>query len=131
MADHALTALQLALMQVLWAQGEATVQEVLKGLDRRLAQSTVATLLSRLEKKGLVTHRVAGRQYVYRAVITEPEVRQTMVQGLTMLADDLFDGDVAALVSHLLTARDVNRDDLARVKALIEARERELRGKKA
>lgn len=131
MADHALTALQLALMQVLWAQGEATVQEVLKGLDRRLAQSTVATLLSRLEKKGLVTHRVAGRQYVYRAVITEPEVRQTMVQGLTTLADDLFDGDVAALVSHLLTARDVNRDDLARVKALIEARERELRGKKA
>ncbi len=124
-----LTELQLALLQVLWAKGEATVQEVLKDLERPLAQSTVATLLGRLEKKGFVMHRVEGRQYVYRAAVTEPEVQQSMVAELTALADDLFDGDVAALVSHLLTNRDVNREDLARMKTLIEARERELRGR--
>jgi predicted transcriptional regulator len=123
---YSLTELQLALMQILWSRGEATVVQVQDGLDRPLAQSTVATLLSRLEKKGLVTHRTEGRQYVYRATVDEPEVRRSMVEEFTELAGELFAGDVAAMVSHLLTARDVAPEDLARVKALIEAREREL-----
>ncbi|HEX9704803.1 MAG TPA: BlaI/MecI/CopY family transcriptional regulator [Gemmatimonadales bacterium] len=129
-APNPLTELQLDLMQVLWRRGEATVQEVLKDLGRPLAQSTVATLLSRMEKKRLITHRSEGRQYVYRATLSESDVQRSMVEGLTHLADDLFDGDVATLVSHLLTGRDVNPDDLARVKALIENKERELRGRK-
>jgi predicted transcriptional regulator len=125
-----LTELQLAIMQVLWTRGEATVSEVQHGLDRGLAQSTVATLLSRLERKGLVVHRAEGRQYVYRAAVPEADVRQSVVKEFTALAGDLFDGDVAALVSHLITARDVDRTDLARIRAMIAARERELRGRK-
>jgi len=127
MAARPLTELQLALIQILWDLGEATVQQVVKRLDRPFAPSTVATLLGRLEKKGIVAHRVAGRQYVYHAAVGEPDVRRSLVQDFRALTAELFDGDVAALVSHLLTARDVKPDDLARVKALIEARERELR----
>ena len=118
------TELQLALLQVLWTRGEATVQDVVRDLADRarpLAPSTVATLLTRLEKKGLVTHRVVGRQYVYRPAVSEPDVRRAMVA-------ELFGGDVATLVSHLLLAGDVSPDDLARVKAMIEAKERELTG---
>ncbi|MGH7480815.1 MAG: BlaI/MecI/CopY family transcriptional regulator [Longimicrobiales bacterium] len=127
---YSLTELQLALLGELWRHGEATVLEVRDGLapERDLAQSTVATLLSRLEKRGLVAHRTEGRQYVYRACVTEPEVRRSMVTEFSELAEELFRGDVAALMSHLLTARDVEPEDLARVKALIEAKERELRG---
>lgn len=126
---YALTELQLALMQVLWSRGEGTVLAVQEALgpERELAQSTVATLLSRLEKRGLVTHHTEGRQYVYRATASEEEVRRSMVSELGDLAEGLFAGDVAALVSHLLTSREVDRSDLARVKALIEAKERELR----
>ena len=127
MATHSLTELQLALLQVLWSRGEATVQDVLKQLNRGLALSTVATLLGRMEKKGLVTHRTEGRQFVYRAAVTEQDMQRHMVADISSLADDLFDGDVAALVSHLLTARDVAPAELARVKALIEAKEREAR----
>jgi len=115
MAAPALTELQLSLLQSLWRRGEATVQEVQQDLARPLAQSTVATLLGRMAKKGLVTHRVAGRQYIYRALVTEPDVQRTVVEELT------------SLVSNLVTARDIHPDDLARVKALIEAKERELR----
>ena len=131
MADYTLTELQLALLRVLWERGEATVSEVQEALapERSLAPTTVATLLSRMEKKGLLDHRTEGRQYVYRAVASEAEVRRSMVDEFSGLAEDLFRGDVAALVSHLLTARDVAPDDLARVKALIEARERELEGR--
>lgn len=126
--SYSLTELQLALMRVLWERSEATVVEVQEALEpeRRLAQSTVATLLSRLEKKGVLSHRVEGRQYVYRAVVSEAEVRRSMVRELGVLARRLFQGDVAALVSHLLTAQDVAPGDLSRVRELIEAREREL-----
>lgn len=127
MAAPALTELQLSLLQALWRRGQATVQEVQQDLARPLALSTVATLLGRLEKKGLVAHRVDGPRYVYRSLVTEPDVQRTVVEELTSLADGLFEGDVAALVSHLLTSRDVAPDDLARVKALIEAKEREQR----
>ncbi|MPZ21128.1 MAG: BlaI/MecI/CopY family transcriptional regulator [Luteitalea sp.] len=131
--SYSLTELQLALMRVLWARNEATVVEVQGALEaeRPLAQSTVATLLSRLEKKGLLSHRVEGRQYVYRPTVSEADVKRSMVGQFAELAEGLFQGDVAALVSHLLTAQDVEAGDLARVKALIEARERELGGRRS
>ena len=69
--------------------------------------STVATLLSRLEKKGVVTHRKEGRQFVYRATVSRGDVRSSMVRGLTRT---LFGGDPAALVQHLVVDHDV--DDL-------------------
>lgn len=119
---HQLTDLQIAIMRVLWARREATVAEITEALrdERGLAQTTVATLLSRLEKRGAVGHRTQARQYIYRALVTEPEVRRSMVSELT---ERLFDGDVPALVSHLLTTRAVTSDDLERVKAIITAHE--------
>lgn len=116
MAAPALTDLQVSILQSLWRHGEATVQTVQQDLQR-LAPSTVATLLGRMEKKGLVTHRVAGRQYIYRALVTEPEVQRTVVE------------ELSTLVSQLISARDINPQDLARIKALIEDKERELRGR--
>jgi BlaI family transcriptional regulator, penicillinase repressor len=123
---HALTELQLQLLRVLWARGESTVVEVQEALrpERRLAQTTVATLLSRLEKRGVVAYRTEGRQYVYRPLVTEAEVRGSVLAEVT---EQLFDGDVAALVSHLLTAAEADAADLAKVRALIEARERALK----
>ena len=117
---HPLTDLQLAVMRVLWERGEASVVDIWEALrpERGLAQTTVATLLSRLEKRGVVSHRREARQFVYRATVTEPQVRRVMVRELTAR---LFDGDVTALVSHLLTAREVSAGDLAKVKAMIES----------
>jgi predicted transcriptional regulator len=116
---HLLTDLQLAVMRVLWDRGEANVAEIWEALrpERGLAQTTVATLLSRLDKRGAVTHRREARQFVYRAAVSEPQVRRVMVRELTTR---LFAGDVTALVSHLLSGREVSAGDLARVKAMIE-----------
>lgn len=126
---HALTELQLAVMRVLWLRGEATVLEVQEALQpkRPLAQTTVATLLSRLEKRGVVAYRMDGRQYVYRPLITEDDVRSS---ALAEVKELLFEGDVTTLVSQLLTADEVGPADLAKVRKLIEARERELKGRR-
>ncbi len=132
MTDLQLTDLQLHILDVLWTRPEATVLDVQEALrsERRLAPSTVATLLSRLERKKLITHRTEGRQFLYRALVDASAVRQSVAKELSSLTDRLFGGDVAELVSHLLAKSDVGHDDLDRVRKMIEEKERSLGKKK-
>jgi predicted transcriptional regulator len=118
-----LSDLQMAIMRVLWQQGETTVAQVHEALhgERGLAMTTIATILSRLEKQGMVAHSASGRQYVYRPLVFEAEVRRSMVADLI---DRLFQGSSTALVSHLLQEAEIGPDDLARVRALLAAHER-------
>jgi len=123
MADpQPLTDLQLAILRILWDRGSATAAEITDALksSRGLAQQTIATILSRLERRGIVRHQTRQRQYIYSAILSEPDARRTMLAELT---DRVFEGDVAALVSQLLSAREMSAGDLARVKALISAHE--------
>jgi predicted transcriptional regulator len=117
-----LTELQLAIVRILWTRGPSTVLEVQEGLlpERPLAQTTVATLLTRLEKRGVVSHANNGRQFTYRAEVTEPQVRRSMV---SELADMLFDGRPTALLSHLIDDRDIDAGELDEMKRLIAAAE--------
>jgi predicted transcriptional regulator len=118
--QHNLTALQLSIVRVLWERGEATVTDIWEALhdERGLAQTTLATMLSRLERRGVVTHRTQHRQFVYRALVTEAEVQHSMVSELT---SRLFEGDVSALVSHLITAQDVSPGDRQRIREMLNA----------
>lgn len=129
MPDYGLTELQLEIMAVLWNRGEATVEAVRDALspERDLAHTTVSTLLSRLEKRDVVTRRKEGRSYVYTAAVEPERVRRSVVSEIGEVAERLFAGDVADLVTHLLAESDVDAEDLARVKLMIEAREAELR----
>ncbi|MBK6938980.1 MAG: BlaI/MecI/CopY family transcriptional regulator [Planctomycetes bacterium] len=123
MADYELGDLQLAIMAVLWERGEATTNDVHTALhpSRGLAPTTIATMLQKLEKKGVVTHRAEGRQFVYSATIAREDVRRSMVGALL---DRLFQGDGTALVNHLLEAGDVDADELRRLKAQIQSGKR-------
>ncbi len=116
---HELTELQITILRHLWARGEASVSEVWEELhrERGLAQTTVATLLTRLERRGVVARRSDQRQYLYRALVSEDEVRQSMVSELT---ERLFAGDVTALVNHLLASQEVAPGDLARLRTMID-----------
>src|SRR5262245_9787156 len=120
MSKHQITDLQLAILRLLWERGEATVAELWEALheERGLAQTTLATILSRLARRGVVTHRTQARQFIYRALVTEQEVQHSMVSELTA---SLFEGDVPALVNHLLTAQDVSPGDLARIRKMLDA----------
>ena len=116
-APPRLTALQLAVMQVLWSRDEASVTDVQHAMTgRRLALTTVATLLVRLEQRGLVSHRAEGRQYIYRSRVSPADVRETVTRELLR---DLFDGDVAAFVSQLLDARKLTREEVADLQRLV------------
>lgn len=110
--------LQLAIMRVLWDRREATAAEVHEALasERGLAPTTIATVLTKLEKKGAVSHRVDGRRFVYRADVSEQAVRRSMLGTLTTR---LFGGEVTALVAHLLAEHPIDRGELAEIEELL------------
>ena len=120
---HHLGELQHAIMRVLWDEGEATVAHVRAALepDTGRALTTIATMLTKMERKGVVAHRVEGRQFVYRPTVSEEEVTRSMVADLTQR---LFEGDVSALVSHLLTEQEIDAGELTRLRQLIARKSR-------
>ena len=120
--------LQLAILRVLWAAGEATVAEVHGKLhpERGLALTTIATMLRKLEEKGAVRHREHGRQFIYRAAVVADQVQSSMVGDLV---ERLFDGDPVQLVHHLLEEGEIDLSELDALRAAVAAaRSREKRG---
>ena len=121
---HRLGDLQLRIMKALWARGEATVaaiQEAVPG-GADLAYTTVATMLRKMEARGLVEHRADGRTFIYRAAVAEDQVTRGMAEHVL---DRLFGGSVEALVNNLLTTREVSRDELARLEKMIARRRKQ------
>ena len=111
--------LQLQILRHLWARGEATVTEVQAGLraeSRPLAPTTVATMLKKMEHKGVVAHSLDGRRFVYRATLSEDSVRRSLVDELM---ESLFDGAPTALVSHLLAQHQMSAAELSELRSLV------------
>jgi len=119
---HRVGDLQLAILRRLWERREASATDVHADLlaERGLAPTTIATMLKKMEAKGIARHRVEGRRYLYRATVSEREVTKTMV---SEVKDRLFQGDAVALVSHLLAEHDVDAREIEELKALIEEHE--------
>lgn len=116
--------LQLAIMRVLWTSGEGTVTEVHKSLEpsHGLAPTTIATMLKKMETKGVVSHRNEGRRFIYRPTVSEEAVTRSMVADLT---ERLFGGNAAALAAHLLEDHEVAGAELAELRRLVDAASKE------
>lgn len=106
-------------MHVLWDHPGATVGEVVEKIDgpAKPAYNSVLTILRILEKKGYVTHEKDGRAFVYSAVLDRQQARRG---ALSLMLSRFFNGSREALVMDLLGHEDVDADELARVKALLE-----------
>ena len=126
---HELTDLQLLLMQEVWKRGRASVTAVHEAVaeETGLAKKTIGTMMARLEKQGLLTHRTEGREFIYEATVTRVEVGRAKMKNAL---DGLFGGSLPALVSHALEAKDVSRGDVERVRALIADWEKEKKSQK-
>jgi predicted transcriptional regulator len=117
-SDFVLSDLQLALMRVFWSRPSASAAEVVAVLraTRPLAHTTVATLLSRLEKRGLLIATREGRQIAYQAAVSQQAVRRSMVSALLA---GLFDGEARGLLSHLVDQRHIGADELTEIRAAL------------
>jgi BlaI family penicillinase repressor len=115
--------LQLRIMRVLWKSGPASVAEVKRQLGgNRLAYTTVATMLRKMEDRGLLRHGQTGRRFIYVPAVTAEEVTRSMADDLV---ERLFEGNLADTVAHLLETREVGHKELAELERLIQQRKRQ------
>jgi predicted transcriptional regulator len=111
---------ELDVIKVLWDRGEGTVREILetlKAAGRSWSYATVATLLDRLETKGMITSDRSELAFVYRPAVTEASVRQKRVGSLV---DKLYQGEPGLLVLHLLKSHPLDPGQAKEVRALLE-----------
>ena len=125
MSSRPLSDMQLAFMRALWKLDEGSVADVQAELvaeGQALATTTVATVLRRLEAGKYVTHRRDGRQFVYRARVTQQALGS---RALERLSTSIYGGNVTALLTQLLGSLPVTPDELVEVQRLIEAKTQE------
>ncbi len=120
--------LQLAVLKSLWRRGAASVNDVHTDLydALRLAPTTVATVLRRMEQKGLVTHSDQGRQFLYQSLVNEEEMAESAAEEVL---DHLFEGRLAEMVSHLIDKRTLDQRELDRLANLIASKRKQLKAK--
>jgi predicted transcriptional regulator len=99
-----LTPQELELMKLVWARGTATVRDVYEALlaERRIAYTTVMTMMNVLEKKGHLKKKSTGRSFVYRPTRPQRQVIGSMVREFV---DRVFAGSAEPLLVHLVEER--------------------------
>ncbi len=121
-----LTETELELMTLLWRIGGGTVADVLAELppERKLAYTSVSTMLRILEQKGVVRSEKLGRGHRYLPALAKGDYEGF---ALERVVDGVFDGQPLALVRRLVHTAGLSRQDIADLKALLDDAERAAR----
>jgi len=116
-----LSELEHQIMEILWAHGPATSDQVRSALaaKRPLKDSTVRTILRRLQEKGYVRHKVEGRTFVYTGIEAP---RNLAVRAVRQIIDRFCDGSVEQLLVGMVEDEMVNRRELQHLAQMIAQR---------
>ena len=110
--------LEREILSVVWRAGNATAEQVREQLDKPLKDSTVRTVLRRLEEKGYLTHALENRTYLYRPAESRQRVAGRAVQ---RIVDWFCDGSVEALLVGMVDSEVLDRAELQRLADRIAA----------
>jgi predicted transcriptional regulator len=119
--------LEREVMQVLWAKAPLTAEAVRELLARRLKDSTVRTVLRRLEGKGYVSHAIDGRTFVYRAA--EPR-GLVAARAVKRVVDWFCNGSVEEVLVGMVDTAMLDRRQLQLLMEKIEKARKATKGKK-
>jgi BlaI family penicillinase repressor len=118
-----LTALENDVMQAVWNSGPCTVDAVhqIVARDRSIKETSIRTLLRRLEQKGYLQHEEDARAYVYRAV--QP-ARSLAAHAVRQIVDRLCQGSMEELVSGMVDAKVLTKSEMDRLEEFVRNRKR-------
>ena len=113
-----LTPVELELMHIVWRKGEVSVADVLEALppERKLAYTSVSTVLRILEQKGVLQSRKVGRGHLYSALLPREDYE---VQSVRHLVETVFDGTPSALVERLVEAVPLSPEEVEQIRRLL------------
>ena len=104
--------LEHQIMNLVWTLGPTTAEAVREKLDRPLKESTVRTVLRRLEEKGLVEHTVENRTFIYKAAEARQQVSAKAVQ---RIVDWFCEGSVEELLVGMVDSKVLDQQELKRL----------------
>ena len=104
-----LGSLEREVMQLIWTGGPLTAETVREKLPRRLKESTVRTVLRRLEEKGYVVHAVEGRTYIYEAA--EPRA-MAAAKAVQRIVDWFCEGSVEEVLVGMVDSAMLDQTQL-------------------
>jgi BlaI family penicillinase repressor len=110
--------LERDVMQLVWAKGAMSAEDVREGLARRLKESTIRTVLKRLEDKGFVSHKVEGRTFIYSA--TEGRER-VAARAVKRIVDWFCEGSVDEVLVGMVDSSLLGRKQMDMLAKKIEA----------
>ena len=113
------TAAEMSLLQFLWDLEEATVEDVVNAHNEkeRPNYKTTQTFLRIMEQKGLVTHEVRGRVFVFRPLVSRKTIDHLSVKALVSRN---FRGSAAGLLINLLEASPIKKKELDELEAYLQ-----------
>ena len=116
-----LTELEHDVMRVVWTSGPCSVETVhqVVARTRDVKETTVRTLLRRLEQKGYLRHEIDGRAYIYQAVEAS---RSLAARAVRQIIDRLCQGSVEELVSGMVDAKVLTKGELKRLEEVVRSR---------
>lgn len=117
-ADRRLTDVELELMTIIWSQGRTTVKEVADALPkaRRLAYTSVATVMKILEHKGFLRCEKDSHAHAFSPLVEKRAYEESC---LHHVVDNVFDGEPVALVQRLLTAKRLSAAEIRAIEATL------------
>ena len=106
-------------MKVVWGRGASTVRDVYEALleRRKIAYTTVMTMMNILEQKGYLKKTQKDRAYLYQATRPQKQVIRGMVREFV---DRVFNGSAEPLLLHLVEDRRLSKSDLEEIRRMIE-----------
>ena len=118
-----LTGQELQIMKIVWQLGTATVREVYEELlkSRKIAYTTVMSMMGILEQKGRLTKTQRDRAYVYSPTESKGEVVGNMVHEFVKR---VFDGSAKPLLVHLAENKKISQKELDEISGLLKKRRR-------
>ena len=129
-AAREITDTELSLLNELWQRPSATVQELTEALYGNTAPALLATvrkLLDRLEVEGCEDRDRTHWPHHYRAVLKRDELAGKRLQAA---ADELFDGDLAPLLTHLVRSKKLTQEDRANLRTMLDELDKKGTGKR-
>jgi BlaI family transcriptional regulator, penicillinase repressor len=108
---RSMSPLEDTVMRVIWARGPSTAEDVRQALSRKqpMKDSTVRTVLRRLEEKGYLAHEVSGRTYVYRVRV--PALKAA-TQAVRQIVDRFCEGSIEQLLTGMVNDRILTAEQL-------------------
>lgn len=122
---HSLTPVELELMEILWKIGQGTVRDVMANLPqkRKLAYTSVSTILRILQQKRILRVDKNGKYHIYIPVFNKQTYASYSVK---KMVNQVFSGNSVELVAYLMDKNDLSKEELSAIQTLLDEKKKKI-----